>query len=182
MCISASSYNQTCRKGNYSCQTITQNTVCNLSNNKCSCATNYIWVNNKCAICPTGWIYKRGSCFFPSNSDKITNPESLTATVITNNCDNKVSARLAVLYNSDIPITFLSGSAIQLDYWFDFYRSTPSGTIYKSKNGNSSSIYNSNYWDSAWTVDQCAKWKVATNLFHSDICTHSHYLLCEIVL
>ena len=128
--------------------------------------------------CPDTWITYKGSCYYVSTV-KITNPYSISCEFLTMLCENQTSARLAILYEKDVPITFLGTSG---SYYFDFYREFNSSTFYSS-NQESSSIYNSTIWQSSWNNNyQCAKF--VNYKFEDHLCPngHDHPIICEIVM
>ena len=181
-CENARNYGDSCT-ADYECQTLTQLTYCNTFTSKCDCATNSNWNSTICIGCPNGWKFYRGSCFYGSTS-QCSNPQ--TNFNPSSDCNGESTARLAILYPSDVGNSFAS-SFSNSEYWIDFYRTAWSGTTgtFYSSNSQSSSTYIPSYWDSPWSNgDQCATWMRASNKEHFNArqCSNNLEVMCEIVL
>jgi hypothetical protein len=139
-------------------------------------------ISNVCyntkTTCPDSWISYKGSCYYLSTGT-ITDPHSISWETLKMLCKNQTSARLAILFEKDVPITFLGTSG---SHYFDFYRELNSSTFYSSDQ-ESSSTYNSSIWKTSWdNNNQCAKF--SNYQFEDHLCPngHSHPIICEIVI
>ena len=157
-CVDAAFYNQSCSGGDYSCQTVAENTICDLTKQICTCSSSTVWNNTECVGCPSGWFYYRGSCF-KGSIGKFTNIDTITPEQLLSNCFNESSARLAILQNSDATSNiFTAANGFSGETWFDFAHSTVTLS----------------------TV--CASFQISGQIFKSHPCHHNHEIMCEIVL
>ena len=181
-CVSASSYNQSCHTSDYTCKVLKEKTFCDTTLNKCLCSTNYFWntTSKMCVTCPTGWVYHRGSCFFDSTLT-IKNPEISSNFNALRDC-SEASARLAILYNSDLSNNFYANFN-KNEYWVDFYRDTTGSTMYHSADFESNSSWTGPAWGNPMNSnEQCASLRVNKNDFKSHKCSDDREVLCEIIL
>ena len=182
-CVPAASYGQPCQSGDYTCQTLTQLTQCDLVTSKCTCGSNGKWNSINCIFCPVGWLLYRGSCFIGSSA-AITLSIFPTSSIIKSSCFNQAAARMAILQNTDAIVGFFNtiNGFNAAQYYFDAIRA-PGDTIFYSSNGLYSISYSSLYWSSLGTsTTLCATLGTITNLFINTPCTNSFEFLCEIIL
>jgi hypothetical protein len=177
-CVIAGLFNEFCDYGNYTCQTLTQGTQCDLTTKICNCASPKIFRNGTCVECPIGWIFYRNSCFYGNNNIKVQNPNAINATTLLDACDNQSTAKLAVLYIADIGNPLLS---VFDKYFIDFFRLLSSDTAFTSSNGLSSANGNPSDWVASWNTDElCCTW--TNQKFRSEKCGEIKPIICEIIL
>ena len=190
-CVSASSYNQSCQNGNYSCKTLTEHTQCDTVVGVCNCGPYGLWNNTGCIFCPSDWTLYKGSCFRTGSTDRnLVNQfcSDCVAWIHNQNCYHQQSSKIAVLDNTDFNNSVLTASNGFSNYtWLDAYRGSSDPFIYYAlKNVSSGSNVTADpNWENYYSLipaHQCAVWNSVTRQLAGAICNQMLPILCEFIL
>jgi hypothetical protein len=97
-------------------------------------------------------------------------------------CSGQSSARLAILYESDLLVSYFS--AIPLgDYWIDLHKDSSSTHLFHSNLYESNSTWSASYWEGSSAANHlCAIYSVQGRKFKDEMCSSQKSAMCEIVL
>lgn len=110
-CIAALTYGNNCSY-DYMCQTVTQNTKCNIT---CNCGSKGLLAsNNRCKYCSSDWRFFGGLCFLIGDDDKNWNSAK-------GSCNSYGGSILAVLSNVTIANYVATLIDPSKDYWIGGY-------------------------------------------------------------
>jgi hypothetical protein len=180
-CVVAGSYNKSCTVGrDYTCQTITQNTICDSTFGKCLCDPTYArWNSSVCLYCRSNWVLLRNSCFIGSSN--ATTFSNLTSSLISSYCFKQPSVRIANLINTDSQLTFFltNRTAFPITlYYFNSYRIGNTQT-FQSGTNILNVVYP--YWRYIAT-DNCTIFDTYNLYFYDYPCQYIYNFICEYVL
>jgi hypothetical protein len=97
-------------------------------------------------------------------------------------CSGKSSARLAILYESDLLVSYFSSFSLN-EYWIDLYKDSSSTDFFHSRFYESNSTWSATNWDGNYSPSElCARYIVSQKKFKDTICSLSLNVMCEIVL
>ena len=181
-CVLASSYGQVCSvASSYTCQYLTQNTICNAG--VCSCSSNGLWNSSTCLYCPTNWLLFYNSCVIGSSAAVLYT--SLTPSIISTYCFNVANTRLGRLHtNADQFATQFTNSIAfpQSYYYFDAHYAA-GGTYYMSSDGLYTFTWDTYYWIGPNSPSyNCSLFENYGYWFYTYPCNYIEYFICELQL
>jgi hypothetical protein len=183
-CVPSASYGEPCTF-NYTCQILTQNTICDSFSGTCECDSSIgLWFNSSmCLSCPTNWQLFYNSCIIGSSN--AISYSSLNSTIIQDYCYNVSNTKVAKMHvNNDV----FAYQLISIDgfpqpyYFFDSYRMFD-GSGYISSDGLYFLAWDAFYWDgSNIPANNCSLFKQAGQWWLASDCNSVHYFICEFEL
>ena len=178
----SSSYNQPCNSSNFTCKTLTEQTLCDITTRTCSCGPYGYWNSSKCQMCPQDWIFYRGSCF-KSSSVPISFQELQPPNKFRIACNDTI-ARLAILKNTDFNNSLLTVKyGFNTENWIDAWRNVGDLVFNSSSRTPGYTLtIDSNWMDDVGLVKQCAFWNAQSSQFSAERCREEKSALCEIVI
>ena len=97
-------------------------------------------------------------------------------------CFQKSSARLAILYESDLLFNYFS-SIPSDDYWINLFKSSSTTNFFHSRFYESNSTWSPTFWDGSYSEnDMCAMYRTDSMNFRERPCSDKNLVMCEIVL
>jgi hypothetical protein len=124
-------------------------------------------------------LYRR-SCFYGSTA-QMEYPELVSSFDATSLCSGESTARLAILYESDLLVINFS-SFSSSEYWIDLHKDSSSTDFFHSRLYESNSTWNANFWDSGSysPTELCVMYRTDSK-FRTKSCSNSKSVMCEIV-
>ncbi len=97
-------------------------------------------------------------------------------------CLGKSSARLAILYETDLLDSYFSSFSLN-GYFIDLFKDSTSTNFFHSRFYESNSTWSAGKWDGLYSPDRlCAIYRVRDMKFREELCSRSRPVMCEIVL
>ena len=185
-CIAAAPYGQSCiANTNYTCQTITEKTMCN-SSGICSCGTNGGLDSGQCISCNNDWKYINKKCYrigiSSGQSDTNGQPGGLSTA-----CPNGNSVNLAQLSSTEV-VDYFNGIATAGSlYWVDLHQaSCSSSTRYQSCSNCGNNCWredhsggSSRWCPSGVQYDDCVYYDFSGNCYQDTSCGDTNRYFCQ---
>ena len=183
-CITAASYGQACVANiNYSCKTITQNTICD-SNGLCSCSSNggLRASDSKCISCALGWYYINEKCYRVGTATGGSDTSGINS-----GCPNGQGTVSLADTSSPAVLNFFMTNVTTGQYWINMYKVTITwcGSLTYSSCRACSGCWSinccssGNKWCSSASWNDCVYYDVAADCYMDTWCSNTKGYFCQ---